>query len=120
MAKISELSNAELLQSVEKYQKIVDELHRERTRRMEANPEQREELATPEELKAAREKTKTSYSLNLEEVELADTTGVNRAGDENSDGGEDELVGVTQLLSLSKEELAKLQDDSEDKKKGKT
>lgn len=120
MAKINELNNKQLLMSIAKYQKILDQLLSERDKRLSAGmPEA--ELFTPQELKE-RENQRTQesqleqFSLNLgdDDIEAIETLKKEEA---SKDEDEDELVRVTTLLRLSKEQLAELNKAKEEHKK---
>lgn len=50
MTKIRELNNEQLLESIKKYQKIIDGLHKERTNRIGEDPQLKSVLMTPEEI----------------------------------------------------------------------
>ena len=127
MAKISELSHAELLKNIKKYEEIVKQLYAERDKRLRSDPALKEELLTAHEKTQRQEdppphveeeeedKKDDDYSLAFDEEELAGIEEQTQASEH-----ENELIGVTKLLSLPKEELEKLQATSGKKdKKGK-
>ncbi len=120
MAKINELNNKQLLMSVVKYKKILDQLLAERDKRLSAGmPEA--ELLTPEEIKEKEEQRTheaqlEQFSLNLgdDDIEAIETL---KKEEESKDDDEDELVRVTTLLRLSKEQLAELNKAKQEQKK---
>jgi hypothetical protein len=136
MVKIPDLSNKQLLSQLEKYEKIMDQLVKERDKRVAANPT--DDLYTKKELidrevakkmaaqqaqmaaaapaaaqaaaaaPAEAPKGKEDNFLSFDEDELSAIEAATEE-DKAKDPEEDEEVRVTQLLQLSKEDLAALQ-----------
>jgi hypothetical protein len=115
MVKIPELTNKQLVSQVEKYAKILKQLTGERDKRAQINDT--DDLYTKVEL-AERIKHRESASthssgpednlLSFDEEEINAMDQVAAKQDIKPEG-EDEEVRVTQLLKLSKEDLAALQ-----------
>lgn len=108
MVKIPDLTNKQLVSQLEKYGKIMGQLVSERDRRSAKNDS--DELYTKAELLKKTKPTTAIESDNLlsfDEDELnAIEQQANKAPVREED---DEEVGVTQLLKLSKEDLVALQ-----------
>lgn len=129
MVKISEISNKQLLMQIIKYKKIMDQLLKERENRR-ARGAPGAELFTPQELskmqaissapksKPAKEREATadisSPDLTGESFQLEiDVDEINRLRAEEekakaAKGEDEEEVRVTQLLQLSKDQIAEL------------
>ncbi len=112
MVKIKDLQDSQLVEQIAKYKKIVDELYKERDRRtLLAGSD--EGLLTPEEIKLKQEQggsvaaDASMFSVSFDDEEISE---MQRNIEEKKDSqgeGEGE-VGVTQLLTLSKEQRAAL------------
>ncbi|MCK5883953.1 MAG: hypothetical protein KAG61_09705 [Bacteriovoracaceae bacterium] len=119
MAKISELNNKQLLMNIQKYQKIIDQLLSERSKRLNAGgPEN--ELLTPNELKEkqaelTKEMSMEQFSLNLADDDIEAIENVKEV-ESAKDQEEDDLVRVTTLLRLSQDQLAELKQAKEEQK----
>ena len=137
MVKIKDLSNPQIVSQLKKYQKIIDELIKERAKRLEGG-QPAKELYTPKELSALQKtpapKPAPAPKVKAEPVEevVEEPSAVQAEGDEGAfqvsfDDGEldefkenmakekqkeeedEEQIRVTQLLTLSKDDLAELQ-----------
>jgi hypothetical protein len=115
MVKIPDLTNKQLVSQIEKYVKIVAQLTGERNKRAQARDT--DDLYTKTELAkriSAREADPVSELreednlLSFDEEEISAMDQAASKQDIKSEG-EDEEVRVTQLLKLSKEDLAALQ-----------
>ena len=119
MAKISELSNEQLLKNLEKYQKILNGLHKERERRVSADPSLKKTLFTPDEATRQAETTPTatttevdqspssdeeSFQVHFKESEI-DQIEKMTAMEQKASDNEKDSVGMTQVLKLSAEQL---------------
>lgn len=116
MVKIPDLTNKQLVSQIEKYAKIMKQLTGERDKRAKVNDV--DELYTKVELaqrikdrEAAaemdvREPEDNLLSFDEEEINAMDEVASKQ---DIKQEGEDEEVRVTQLLKLSKEDLAALQ-----------
>lgn len=115
MVKIPDLTNKQLVSQLEKYGKIMKQLTGERDKRAQISDT--DDLYTKVELSLrikAREKAPVEVdspddnllSFDDEEINAMEE---NAAKQEIKSEGEDEEVRVTQLLKLSKEDLAALQ-----------
>lgn len=145
MVKIKDLSNPQIVQQLKKYQKIIDELVKERSKRID-DGQPKKELFTTQELsriqeeaapvakaapapapvkkaapapveEAAEEPTATpaqevgddgAFQVSFDDGEL-DEFKENMAKEKEKEEENDEQIRVTQLLTLSKEDLAELQ-----------
>ena len=127
MAKISELTNEQLLQQIEKYKKIWDKLHDERKKRIEAaGSDKGLEMAearpvpapvtapAPPSSKAAASQEKQDvspgqelYALSFDDKEIQEMAKERAAGGKASEEKQEE-IGVTQLITLSQEQRKKL------------
>lgn len=109
MVKIVELTNKQLVESIDKYHKTLEQLYKDRDRRL-AEGESESELYTPDELKKRaleRKKEEDQFSLSLADEDIE---AIEKVQDQNKpdDEEDDELVRVTTLLRLSKDQLAEL------------
>ena len=111
MVKISELSDKQLVGQLEKYQKILDQLTVERQKRISKGTNKKVLLTKKEraELKkqAEMEKEADEFQLQIDDEEI-EKINEEVAAKDNKEEEEDEEVRVTQLLTLSKEQLAEL------------
>ena len=130
MTKIRNLNNSELLKNIEKYQKLLTGLHKERARRVKVEPASKKELFTKQELaemgsttsqpsgqtqtKAQPEnKTLTSiptvesdgmFHINFEDSEIQQMD--EKEAQEKKDAQEEEDgVQMTEVLQLTQEQL---------------
>ncbi len=107
MVKIVELTNKQLVESIDKYHKTLGQLYKDRERRLaEGVPEV--ELYTADELKKmeeTRKKEADQFSLSLADEDIEAIETVKNPADDDDD---EELVRVTTLLRLSKDQLAEL------------
>lgn len=147
MAKITELNDAQLIKQLEKYQAIVDEITRERNKRVKANNSWKGLMTAKEILEAKKKKAASSapkptptpkpapapapaaaqpsrpvsqeaaddkeqFQVSFDDEEI---DAMNRVVEQEqaADEEEDEEVRVTQLLSLSKDQLAELQKNAQ-------
>ncbi|MCP4913104.1 MAG: hypothetical protein GY909_08290 [Oligoflexia bacterium] len=97
MVKIKDLTDPQLDSQIKKYKKILGELEKEKNKRLEASGE----IAAP--------KTE-QFSVAFDDEEISQMQADVKK--EKVKQEEDEQVRVTQLLSLSKEQLQELQDNS--------
>ena len=109
MVKIRDLTEPQLEQQIRKYQKLLDELNKERDRRqVGTNPaveiDANAELATSE--------INSPFQLSLDDSELAKIEGDPKANKPASAMKEEEMR-VTQLLQHNKGQLAELQKNAE-------
>ena len=122
MVKIPDLTNKQLVAQLEKYGKIVDQLAKERNARVVKKDS--DDLYTKKELvarEAAKPKTPQAsadggdnlLSFDDEELDAMDEV----ASKQEIKEEDDEEVRVTQLLQLSKEDLAALQANKKKMKK---
>lgn len=112
MVKIRDLSNKQLVQQIEKYQKIIDGLYKERQKRI-SNNQPPEELLTPKELAIAEEERKRSqeneqFQLKLDDEEIESIKKENEKVQESRSEDQEDLVRVTRLIQLSKSQLEEL------------
>ena len=136
MVKVSEITNIQLLKQIQKYNKILEQLHKERDKRR-ARGEPGAELYTPQELAQMRAKSSapkpkpqahssghskdsksdddfTAPELSMSDVQLEiDVEEIERLKSEEAkakeaSGDDTEEVRVTQLLQLSKDQIAEL------------
>ncbi len=134
MVKVSEITNIQLLKQIQKYNKILEQLHKERDKRR-ARGEPGAELFTPQELAQMRAKSSapkakpqisghgqesnsnddfSSPELSVSDVQLEiDVEEIERLRNEEEKAKEStdedtEEVRVTQLLQLSKDQIAEL------------
>ncbi len=107
MVKIVELTHKQLVESIDKYHKTLEQLYKDRERRLATGvPEA--ELYTADELKKMsemRKKEADQFSLSLADEDIEAIETINNPSDDDED---DELVRVTTLLRLSKDQLAEL------------
>lgn len=122
MVKIVELTNEQLVASIEKYQTIIDELYKEREKRLGAGASI-EEVYTKGELEKMKQNNTSisdsdQFALNLgdDDIEAIETV-KNETSIRNKSEDDDELVRVTTLLRLSKEQLAELNKAKEERDK---
>lgn len=113
MAKIFELTNQQLLANIDKYKKIIDQLYAERDKRVGAGKPETE-LYTQEELfeikkNRAKQQEQDQFSLNLAEDDIEEIESVHKANNQNDEEDEKDLVRVTTLLRLSKDQMAEIQ-----------
>lgn len=121
MVKIPDLTNKQLVAQLEKYGKIMDQLLKERDKRAQANDpdelytkkemvlrEQQRQQAAPAEPQAAPAEGGSDNLLSFDDDEISamEAEAEKAKVKEEQD---DEEVRVTQLLQLSKEDLAALQ-----------
>ncbi|PIP94109.1 MAG: hypothetical protein COW00_08135 [Bdellovibrio sp. CG12_big_fil_rev_8_21_14_0_65_39_13] len=109
MVKIRDLTEPQLEQQIRKYQKLLDELIKERNRRaVGTNPnmpvDTNAELATSE--------INDPFQLNFDDKEIAKLQEDASENEKKKDMAEEE-VRVTQLLQLNKGQLAELQKNAE-------
>lgn len=109
MVKIRDLTEPQLEQQIRKYQKLLEELSKERDRRnVGTNPnvsmDTNAELATSE--------INDPFQLNLDDGEIAKIKAEEKASKKSKSMDEEE-VRVTQLLQLNKGQLAELQKNAE-------
>ena len=137
MVKISELNNRQLLKQIEKYNKIVDQLYNEREKRLDKGAKKDELLTVKEKKEIDKQRqeqqkspsspkefdptqpgseTDSPYQLDFDQEELDSFQ--QKTKDVKEKEGEEE-VRVTQLLKLSKEDMAELQKGKKEKKKKK-
>lgn len=118
MVKIVELTDKQLVESIDKYHKTLEQLYRDRERRLaEGGDEQN--LYTADELKKREEERKKDsdqFSLSLEDEDIEAIEKVQDLAGQDQDEDE-ELVRVTTLLRLSKEQLAELNKAKQDQQK---
>lgn len=136
MVKVSEITNIQLLKQIQKYNKILEQLHKERDKRR-ARGEPGAELFSPQELAQMRAKSSapkskpqaqssghqqeakskddfSSPELSASDVQLEiDVEEIERLRSEEekakkSSDEDTEEVRVTQLLQLSKDQIAEL------------
>lgn len=136
MVKVSEITNIQLLKQIQKYSKILEQLHKERDKRR-ARGEPGAELYSPQELAKMRAKSSAPKSnpqaqssgrskeskseddfsapeLSISDVQLEiDVEEIERLRNEeakakSSSDEDSEEVRVTQLLQLSKDQIAEL------------
>ena len=130
MAKISELSNEQLLKNIEKYQKLLKGLHKERERRTNSDPSLKKTLFTREEL--AKEKSSASastdatteqedssterFQINFEESEIEQ---IEEMAAKESKANKDEQDGpaMTQVLNLTSAQLKEFNKGNKGNKK---
>jgi hypothetical protein len=136
MVKVSELANGQLLKQIQKYRKILDVLIKEREQRLakghpgvelfsnEELAKMRAHSSAPKEVASGQESADDSTSpeitasqsfqleIDVEEIEKIreEQERARQAKDE-----EEEEVRVTQLIKLSKEQLAELKKSSKKK-----
>ena len=128
MAKISELSDKQLVTQLEKYEKIYFQLLNERDKRLEkSGPDPKmytkreidlRQIIEPDEKEdeGIRDERTQAFQLKFEDSEIAQMHEAEKAIEVQSESEEDE-VRVTQLLRLSKEQLAELKAGSSVNKK---
>lgn len=118
MVKIVELTDKQLVESIDKYLKTLEQLYKDRERRLSEGGDEAQ-LFTADELKKMEEERKKEadqFSLSLADEDIEAIERVqNQAGQEQEE--EDELVRVTTLLRLSKEQLAELNKAKQDQQK---
>jgi hypothetical protein len=119
MVKITELSNEQLLGQVTKYNGILQKLFLERDKRLKKGAPENE-LFTKEELAervteadepAPEKESGDVFQFTLDDIEIQPMSKSSSGG--NSAPADEEMVRVTQLLKLSKDELKELQDAKE-------
>ncbi len=118
MVKIRELSDKQLLAQIEKYEKIYNQLIAERDKRLD-NKRDSSDLMTANEKKLQQQTGASSSSLSSPEKTQAfqlkfddsDISQMEESVRESSEAAskEEEQDSVTQLLKISKEQLAELQ-----------
>ena len=116
MVKIVELTNKQLVESIDKYHTTLEQLYRDRDRRL-ADGVPEVELYTADELKKlheARKKEADQFSLSLADEDIEAIETINNPSNDDDD---DELVRVTTLLRLSKDQLAELNKAKHEQKK---
>ena len=111
MVKINELSDKQLVGQLEKYQKIIDQLFVERTRRVKKGVDESLLLTQKEKIEFKKKKQKeeesAEFQLEIDDSEI-EKMQEEAASLKQKNEEEDEEVRVTQLLQLSKEQLAEL------------
>tara|TARA_R110002072_G_scaffold276051_1_gene437467 strand:+ start:213177 stop:213515 length:339 start_codon:yes stop_codon:yes gene_type:complete len=98
MVKIRELTDPQLSSQIKKYRKILDELEKEKAKRQEATGE----VKTPE---------KEEFQVSFDEDEISQMQ-ENVAKEKVKEQESEEQIRVTQLLTLSKDQLKELQENS--------
>jgi hypothetical protein len=111
MVKIRELSNTQLVSQIEKYEKIYFQLVNERDKRLEASGEDsglltKREIVVKEQEESQKD-IQEAYQLKFDDSEIAQINEAEKAIELQEESTEDE-VRVTQLLRLSKDQLAEL------------
>ncbi len=115
MVKVSQLTDEQLVGQIEKYEKIVKGLHREREKRVAADVPAQNLMTEREKSLVDQDKTNTTGMTNTFTVEIseADLKGAaeveNAPADERED--QEDLMRVTRLLQLSKSDLEELSKD---------
>ena len=123
MAKVSELDNESLLRNIKKYKKSLDALYSERNKRLEKNPEYKEQLLTEEELEEIKEefikeKEEENNRTSTYHISFGTKTISSQKAFDSSEGEGEE--SATKILNFSPEELAKYNEKGEIKKKKKS
>jgi hypothetical protein len=117
MVKIRELSDQQLIQQIEKYQRTLEKLMEERSQRLgtlSGVERQALALAGEENENSAEEEPEQSEGYHFDDEELQQLQNQAASGEGAGLGmGEDEEVRVTQLLQLAKGDLEDLKANSE-------
>ena len=100
MAKISELTNKQLVQQLEKYKKISDKLLKEREKRILGGVPRNYLLMEHENSIVEDQGEDASFSLELSAEDLKQVEEIKA-----KQGGAEEEARVTQLLQLTKKQL---------------
>jgi len=109
MVKIRDLTEPQLEQQIRKYQKLLDELIKERDRRtVGTNPN----VAVDTNAELATSEINDPFQLNFDDNEIAKLQ-ADAKEKEKTKGMAEEEVRVTQLLQLNKGQLAELQKNAE-------
>lgn len=109
MVKIRDLTDPQLEQQISKYQKLLDELNKEKDRRLiGTNPK----VKVDPDANLATSELESPFQLNFDDQELAKITKDAEKQKQNKKMDEDEMR-VTQLLQLNTTQLAELQKNAE-------